>query len=165
MALIQCIKKREEIKAVHNILPYSRRMWYDIFQAGMYEALSKVYRVLIPIHEHNRDFKKLAHLHGKLQESFNQVIKQVRICFLIYTATLLYYVPLHHDIGYKFVTSYNIFWYTLWYHYICTMFLNTTISGINLLHRNTFSDLHCRPVIPCSFIPRYLVYIFWYITI
>ncbi|XP_060603802.1 dedicator of cytokinesis protein 7-like isoform X2 [Ruditapes philippinarum] len=44
--------------------------------AGMYEALSKVYRVLIPIHEHNRDFKKLAHLHGKLQESFNQVIKQ-----------------------------------------------------------------------------------------
>ncbi|XP_053393820.1 dedicator of cytokinesis protein 7-like isoform X3 [Mercenaria mercenaria] len=44
--------------------------------AGMYEALSKVYRVLIPIHEHNRDFKKLAHLHGKLQESFNQIIKQ-----------------------------------------------------------------------------------------
>ncbi|XP_052274365.1 dedicator of cytokinesis protein 7-like isoform X2 [Dreissena polymorpha] len=44
--------------------------------AGMYETLSHVYRVLIPIHEHNRDFKKLAQLHGKLQDSFSQVIKQ-----------------------------------------------------------------------------------------
>jgi hypothetical protein len=50
----------------------------------MYEALSKVYRVLIPIHEHNRDFKKLAHLHGKLQESFNQVIKQVSLFHVIF---------------------------------------------------------------------------------
>lgn len=46
-------------------------------QAGMYEALSPLYRVLVPIHEHNRDYKKLAQLHGKLQESFSQVLKQV----------------------------------------------------------------------------------------
>ncbi|XP_052775389.1 dedicator of cytokinesis protein 7-like isoform X2 [Mya arenaria] len=44
--------------------------------AQMYEALSHLYRVLIPIHEHNRDFKKLSQLHGKLQEAFGQVIKQ-----------------------------------------------------------------------------------------
>ena len=49
----------------------------------MYEALSPLYKVLIPIHEHNRDFKKLAQLHGKLQESFSQVLKQVRL--LVYS--------------------------------------------------------------------------------
>ena len=43
----------------------------------MYEAVSQVYKILIPIHEANRDYKKLSHLHGKLQESFNQIIKQV----------------------------------------------------------------------------------------
>ena len=48
-----------------------------IIQAGMFEAVSQVYKILIPIHEANRDYKKLSHLHGKLQESFNQIIKQV----------------------------------------------------------------------------------------
>ena len=43
----------------------------------MFEAVSQVYKILIPIHEANRDYKKLSHLHGKLQESFNQIIKQV----------------------------------------------------------------------------------------
>uniref|UniRef100_A0A8C9WMB1 Dedicator of cytokinesis 6 n=1 Tax=Scleropages formosus TaxID=113540 RepID=A0A8C9WMB1_SCLFO len=36
--------------------------------AGMYEAINEVYKILIPIHEANRDFKKLAVVHGKLQE-------------------------------------------------------------------------------------------------
>ncbi|XP_018610225.1 dedicator of cytokinesis protein 7 isoform X1 [Scleropages formosus] len=44
--------------------------------AGMYEAINEVYKILIPIHEANRDFKKLAVVHGKLQEAFNKVYNQ-----------------------------------------------------------------------------------------
>ncbi|CAD7079957.1 unnamed protein product [Hermetia illucens] len=41
--------------------------------AGMYEAMNDVYKVLIPICEANRDFQKLAKIHGKLQEAFNRI--------------------------------------------------------------------------------------------
>ena len=43
----------------------------------MFEAVNSVYKVLLPIHEANRDNKKLAIMHGKLQEAFTNVIKQV----------------------------------------------------------------------------------------
>uniref|UniRef100_A0AAY4C7T2 Dedicator of cytokinesis 6 n=1 Tax=Denticeps clupeoides TaxID=299321 RepID=A0AAY4C7T2_9TELE len=45
--------------------------------AGMYEAINEVYKILLPIHEANRDFKKLATVHGKLQDAFNKVYNQV----------------------------------------------------------------------------------------
>nr|XP_015204455.1 PREDICTED: dedicator of cytokinesis protein 6 [Lepisosteus oculatus] len=45
--------------------------------AAMYEAINEVYKILIPIHEANRDFKKLATIHGKLQDAFNKVNNQV----------------------------------------------------------------------------------------
>uniref|UniRef100_A0AAY4CGB4 Dedicator of cytokinesis 6 n=1 Tax=Denticeps clupeoides TaxID=299321 RepID=A0AAY4CGB4_9TELE len=41
--------------------------------AGMYEAINEVYKILLPIHEANRDFKKLATVHGKLQDAFNKI--------------------------------------------------------------------------------------------
>uniref|UniRef100_A0A669EGD1 Dedicator of cytokinesis 7 n=1 Tax=Oreochromis niloticus TaxID=8128 RepID=A0A669EGD1_ORENI len=41
--------------------------------AGMYEAVNEVYKVLIPVHEANRDAKKLATIHGKLQEAFGKI--------------------------------------------------------------------------------------------
>lgn len=41
--------------------------------AGMYEAMNDVYKVLIPICEANRDFTKLAKIHGKLQEAYNRI--------------------------------------------------------------------------------------------
>ncbi|CAB1332240.1 unnamed protein product [Coregonus sp. 'balchen'] len=44
--------------------------------AGMYEAVNEVYKVLIPIHEANRDAKKLATVHGKLQEAFGKIVHQ-----------------------------------------------------------------------------------------
>ncbi|ELU18915.1 hypothetical protein CAPTEDRAFT_161690 [Capitella teleta] len=44
--------------------------------AGMYEAVNHVYKVLIPIYEYNRDFKKLAFVHGKLQDAFTSVLRQ-----------------------------------------------------------------------------------------
>ncbi|KAM6963288.1 dedicator of cytokinesis protein 7 isoform 3-T3 [Aplochiton taeniatus] len=45
--------------------------------AGMYEAVNEVYKVLIPIHEANRDAKKLATIHGKLQEAFGKIVHQL----------------------------------------------------------------------------------------
>uniref|UniRef100_A0A8B9F805 Dedicator of cytokinesis 7 n=1 Tax=Amazona collaria TaxID=241587 RepID=A0A8B9F805_9PSIT len=44
--------------------------------AGMYEAVNEVYKVLIPIHEANRDAKKLSTIHGKLQEAFSKIVHQ-----------------------------------------------------------------------------------------
>ncbi|XP_051569546.1 dedicator of cytokinesis protein 7-like isoform X3 [Myxocyprinus asiaticus] len=41
--------------------------------AAMYEAINEVYKILCPIHEANRDFKKLASVHGKLQDAFSKV--------------------------------------------------------------------------------------------
>lgn len=43
----------------------------------MYEAVNEVYKVLVPIHEANRDAKKLATIHGKLQEAFSKIVHQV----------------------------------------------------------------------------------------
>ncbi|NXP13754.1 DOCK7 protein, partial [Thinocorus orbignyianus] len=48
--------------------------------AGMYEAVNEVYKVLIPIHEANRDAKKLSTIHGKLQEAFSKIVHQVMTC-------------------------------------------------------------------------------------
>ncbi|XP_067089899.1 dedicator of cytokinesis protein 7-like isoform X7 [Osmerus mordax] len=44
--------------------------------AAMYEAINEVYKILLPVHEANRDFKKLATVHGKLQDAFNKVYNQ-----------------------------------------------------------------------------------------
>ncbi|CAL8265314.1 unnamed protein product [Gadus morhua 'NCC'] len=44
--------------------------------AAMYEAINEVYKILLPVHEANRDFKKLAAVHGKLQDAFNKVYNQ-----------------------------------------------------------------------------------------
>ncbi|KAK3089282.1 hypothetical protein FSP39_002319 [Pinctada imbricata] len=44
--------------------------------AQMFEAVNEVYKILIPIHEAARDFKRLAQIHAKLQEAFNNIIRQ-----------------------------------------------------------------------------------------
>uniref|UniRef100_A0A3Q3LNV2 Dedicator of cytokinesis 6 n=1 Tax=Labrus bergylta TaxID=56723 RepID=A0A3Q3LNV2_9LABR len=49
----------------------------SFYMAAMYEAINEVYKILLPIHEANRDFKKLATVHGKLQDAFNKVYNQV----------------------------------------------------------------------------------------
>ncbi|XP_021924154.1 dedicator of cytokinesis protein 6 isoform X3 [Zootermopsis nevadensis] len=45
----------------------------SLHTAGMYEAINDVYSILIPITEANKDYKKLANIHGKLQEAFTRV--------------------------------------------------------------------------------------------
>ncbi|MBV94626.1 Dedicator of cytokinesis protein 6, partial [Eschrichtius robustus] len=46
------------------------------FQGGLYEAVNEVYKTLIPILEAHRDYKKLAAVHGKLQEAFTKIMHQ-----------------------------------------------------------------------------------------
>ncbi|XP_039764432.1 dedicator of cytokinesis protein 7 isoform X2 [Pararge aegeria] len=45
----------------------------ELMTAGMYETVNEVYKVLIPIAEDNRDYKKLANIHGKLNEAFTRI--------------------------------------------------------------------------------------------
>ncbi|KAI8427422.1 hypothetical protein MSG28_001968 [Choristoneura fumiferana] len=45
----------------------------ELMTAGMYEAVNEVYKVLIPIAEDHRDYKKLANIHGKLNEAFTRI--------------------------------------------------------------------------------------------
>ena len=45
----------------------------------MYEAVNKVYKVLLPIYEANIDFKKLGSVHGKLKDAFDSIVRQVHI--------------------------------------------------------------------------------------
>ncbi|KAM4039640.1 dedicator of cytokinesis protein 6 isoform 7-T7 [Anomaloglossus baeobatrachus] len=44
---------------------------------SLFEAVNEVYKILIPIYEANRDYKKLASVHGKLQEAFNKITNQI----------------------------------------------------------------------------------------
>ena len=44
--------------------------------SGMYEAVNEVYKLLIPIAEAHHDYKKLASIHGKLQEAFIKIEQQ-----------------------------------------------------------------------------------------
>ena len=39
--------------------------------------MNEVYKTLIPILEAHRDYKKLAAVHGKLQEAFTKIMHQV----------------------------------------------------------------------------------------
>lgn len=48
-------------------------------QGGLYEAVNEVYKNLIPILEAHRDYKKLAAVHGKLQEAFTKIMHQVGV--------------------------------------------------------------------------------------
>ncbi|XP_073510329.1 dedicator of cytokinesis protein 6 isoform X6 [Phyllobates terribilis] len=44
---------------------------------SLFEAVNEVYKILIPIYEAHRDYKKLASVHGKLQEAFNKITNQI----------------------------------------------------------------------------------------
>lgn len=45
----------------------------SFYTAGMYEAMNNVYKVMIPITEANRDYKKLANMHGKLHDAYTRM--------------------------------------------------------------------------------------------
>ncbi|XP_029915260.1 dedicator of cytokinesis protein 8 isoform X2 [Myripristis murdjan] len=43
---------------------------------GLYEAVNEVYKIIIPILEAHRDFRKLASTHDKLQRAFDRIIQK-----------------------------------------------------------------------------------------
>lgn len=64
-----------EGKAIEDFLGNPYLM--SVLQGGLYEAVNEVYKNLIPILEAHRDYKKLAAVHGKLQEAFTKIMHQV----------------------------------------------------------------------------------------
>lgn len=48
-----------------------------LHQGGLYEAVNEVYKIIIPILEAHRDFRKLASTHDKLQRAFDNIIQRV----------------------------------------------------------------------------------------
>ncbi|XP_005089591.1 dedicator of cytokinesis protein 7 isoform X1 [Aplysia californica] len=44
--------------------------------ASMFEAVNEVYKLMVPIYEQNRDYKKLALVHQKLHEAFTNITRQ-----------------------------------------------------------------------------------------
>ena len=42
-------------------------------QAGMFECISYVYEILMPIARENRDWKKLMNIHSKLLEAYTKM--------------------------------------------------------------------------------------------
>lgn len=51
-------------------------IWFYL-QAGMYEMLNEVYKILIPLHESSHQYNKLSLLHGTLQMAFRNIILNV----------------------------------------------------------------------------------------
>lgn len=47
-------------------------------QGGLFEAVNEVYKVIVPILEAHRDFRKLASTHDKLQRAFDNIIQKVK---------------------------------------------------------------------------------------
>uniref|UniRef100_A0A672RT09 Dedicator of cytokinesis 8 n=1 Tax=Sinocyclocheilus grahami TaxID=75366 RepID=A0A672RT09_SINGR len=45
-------------------------------QGGLYEAVNEVYKVIVPILEAHRDFRRLASTHDKLQRAFENIIQK-----------------------------------------------------------------------------------------
>lgn len=48
-------------------------------QGGLYEAVNEVYKIIIPILEAHRDFRKLASTHDKLQRAFDNILQKVAL--------------------------------------------------------------------------------------
>lgn len=52
---------------------------WNSLQGSLYEAVNEVYKIIIPILEAHRDFRKLASTHDKLQRAFDNILKKVRL--------------------------------------------------------------------------------------
>ena len=62
-----CARARTHLHTIHIVKPVPP-------QAKMYEAMSEVYKLVMPIHESRRAFDKLDKLHGKLQTGYQRIL-------------------------------------------------------------------------------------------
>lgn len=58
---------------------HANLLWCPPCQGGLYEAVNEVYKIIIPILEAHRDFRKLASTHDKLHRAFDNIIQKVMI--------------------------------------------------------------------------------------
>ena len=54
-----------------------------VLQAGMYEMVNEVYKVLIPIHESYRNYDQLSIVHETLQRAFKNIISNVSFIMVL----------------------------------------------------------------------------------
>lgn len=59
-------------------------------QGNLFEAVNEVYKIILPILEAHRDFRKLSSTHDKLQRAFDNIIQKVITTMELYSATLMY---------------------------------------------------------------------------
>lgn len=52
-------------------------------QGGLYEAVNEVYKIIIPILEAHRDFRKLASTHDKLHRVFDSILQKVTLLLML----------------------------------------------------------------------------------
>lgn len=50
---------------------------FSLYKGGLYETVNEVYKIVIPILEAHRDFRKLSSTHSKLQKAFDSIIHKV----------------------------------------------------------------------------------------
>lgn len=55
----------------------ANQQWWLSLQGGLYEAVNEVYKIIIPILEAHRDFRKLSFTHDKLNKAFENIMQKV----------------------------------------------------------------------------------------
>lgn len=60
-------------------------------KGGLWETVNEVYKIVLPILEAHRDFRKLSSTHSKLQKSFESIINKVSFSGFCYRATVVVY--------------------------------------------------------------------------
>lgn len=57
----------------------SLSFFFFFSKGGLYETVNEVYKIVIPILEAHRDFRKLTLTHSKLQKAFDSIINKVLV--------------------------------------------------------------------------------------
>ena len=60
-------------------------------KGGLYETVNEVYKIVIPILEAHRDFRKLSLTHSKLQKAFESIINKVTFNSILCRAAAFVY--------------------------------------------------------------------------
>ena len=58
-------------------IKFSLIFFPPLSKGGLYETVNEVYKLVIPILEAHRDFRKLTSTHEKLQKAFDSIISKV----------------------------------------------------------------------------------------
>lgn len=51
----------------------------EFTQAGHYEMVPELHKVMLPLHENSREYGKLAAIHARIHDSYELIQKKVRV--------------------------------------------------------------------------------------